>query len=349
MTAPARWKLNNLADIPLADQEFSDVEVAPDARIVGFFGGKGSGKSLMAAIIAEGTRVRENRRVFFWPASYKFHAGQPIELETLYTMDSNDTHEYDNTIFLIDEFQRFFSKYASSTYRNQTTASFLQQVRKRGIYLFYTTNEPTALDESAPNQTDLHFWCLKHLIDKRCKLFRYHLKDCHDSVVYRLVDTTGKFGPSFQHWDKKRRGTFIMRRVIRFYRLYNTYASVSALEIAQMTKDKVMGAYENRNASMTQEQLENMLLDRIIPHCVKGLGWKTIYPKQFAEYLETLEEEIPGPDGETITQNMGIKVSAKMLGGALRNIGLRTKRSSAGMQFELPSEDELESWQSGGS
>lgn len=321
----------------------TDIPVIEEYLVTGIIGEKGSGKSLLTAMLAEGARLREQRKVFYFPREYAFHEGEPLSLNDIYTMDveanKREKSKYWRAIIVIEEIQRVFSKYAASTYRNQSFGSFMQQIRKLGVELIWNSNDPDQIDDAIIPQTDIHMKCF-YVEDQRCKQYGYHLTDCDDRIITRVVDTQRKHGVNPGHFDRRKRYTTRFRKVVRYFNLYNTYASVSATEIAMMDKSAVVKAHTETSASITTETLENLLADTIIPHIVMNLDWTSVVPSRFAKWLENAEDE----DGK----NMNIIVSAKMLGMALQNLGLPKKRNSSGMVYQLPSKDQLVAWQSGG-
>lgn len=129
--------------------------------------------------------------------------------------------------------------------------------------------------------------------------------------------------------------------MIRFWGLYNTYATVDNLEISALNKDVVEQAYEDSKMDMPYEVFLSILADNIIPILVER-GTKIIYPSRFAELLERNTKEV---DGENVPDP--IVATADRIGRALKHLGLVSKRGSAGNAYYLPDIDELEEWQSG--
>lgn len=328
----------SLEDLPTLEgiPRFSNIEVITESRITAIFGKKGSGKSAFMAILLEGSRLRYNRDVFYFPEKYAFHEGTPLQASDLVTL----SNKFDRAAIGIDEFQQVFSKYRAATYGNRTIGSWLQQVRKRGIELILTSNDPNQIDEALLEQVTLHMWCYMWE-DKRCRGHKFHLLDCKDTLYYRIVDTHQKHGKTFFHWDGRKRRTFRVRRMIKYWPLYNTFASVDNLEISALNKEAVEMAYEDSQTDMPYEVFLNILAENIIPVLVER-GTSILYPARFSDLLANNTKNV---DGKEIPDP--IIASAKRVGRALKHLGLLSKRGSAGNAYYLPRKDELEEWQSG--
>lgn len=329
---PDEWQLEGyptLDDIP----EFSDIEVLTDARVTAIFGEKGSGKSALMAWLLEGARLRHNRQIYFFPKKYAFHEGSPLEIEDLASL----SQKFNRAAIGIDEFQQVFNKFRSATYANRTIASWLQQVRKRGIELIITSNDPNQIDEAFLDQVTLHIWCSMYE-DKRCKRYKYHLKDCRDTLLFRVVDTHTRHGKTTMYWDGRRRKTYRLKRAIRLYKLYDTFATVDNLEIAGQTKEAIMEGYEDGKSNLPYQDFLNLMAASIIPNLVER-GITILYPEKFSEALAENEDDDGNPDP--------IIASAGRIGRACKALGLLSKRGSGGNAWKLPDQDELQRWRSG--
>ncbi len=326
------WKLEGfptLEDIP----EFSDIAVITEARVTAIFGGKGSGKSALMAWLLEGARVRHKRPVFYFPEDYAFHDGTPLTVADLSTL--ND--KFNAAAIGIDEFQQVMSKYRSATYGNRTLGSWLQQVRKRGIELIITSNDPGQIDEALLEQVSLHIWASMYE-DKRCRQYKYHLKDCRDALSFRIVDTHSRHGKTTLYWDGRRRKTYRLRRAIRLYKLYNTFATVDNLEIAAFDKEALMEAHEDTKSNMTYAEFQQLLASAIIPNLVEQ-GKTIIFPEAFSKSLADNVNEKGEPDP--------IIASAGRIGRAMKSLGCVAKRGSGGNAWLLPDADTITSWSQG--
>jgi len=329
---PDEWELEGyptLEDIP----EFSDIEVITDARVTAIFGEKGSGKSALMAWLLEGSRLRHNRQIFYFPKKYAFHIGKPLEIEDLASLSD----EFNHAAIGIDEWQQVFNKFRSATYANRTIAAWLQQIRKRGIELIITSNDPNQIDEAFLDQVTLHIWCSMYE-DKRCKQYKYHLKDCRDSLSFRVVDTHTRHGKTSLYWDGRKRKTYRLRRAIRLYKLYDTFATVDNLEIAGQSKEAIMENYEDSKSNMSYKEFVNLMAVSIIPNLVDR-GVSILYPEKFSESLAENQADDGNPDP--------IIASAGRIGRACKSLGLISKRGSGGNAWILPDVDEIGRWMSG--
>ena len=329
---PDEWTLvgfPTMEDIP----EFSDIEVITEARVTSIFGEKGSGKSALMAWLLEGARLRHNRPVYYFPEKYAFHEGKPLQIEDLASLNE----KFNRAAIGIDEFQQVFNKFRSATYGNRTIASWLQQVRKRGIELIVTSNSPDQIDEAFLDQVTLHIWCSLYE-DPRCKEYKYHLKDCRDTLSFRVVDTHARHGKTSMYWDGRRRKTYRLKRAIRLYKLYNTFATVDNLEIAGQSKEAIMEGYEDNQSNLTYKEFVNMMANSIIPNLVDR-GIEVIYPEKFSESLKDNVDDDGKPDP--------IIASSGRIGRACKALGLIAKRGSGGNAWHLPTADGLQGWMSG--
>ncbi len=326
------WELEGyptLADIP----EFSDIAVITEARVTAIFGTKGSGKSALMAWLLEGARTRHKRKIFYFPEDYAFHDGTPLQIADLSTL--ND--QFNGSAIGIDEFQQVMNKYRSATYGNRTLASWLQQVRKRGIELIITSNDPNQIDEALLDQVSMHIWSSMYE-DKRCRAYKFHLKDCRDALSFRIVDTHSKHGKTTLHWDGRRRKTYRLRRAIRLYKLYNTFATVDTLEIAKMGKEALFEAHEDSTSNMSYAEFQQLLATAIIPNLVER-GISIIFPEAFSKTLADNKDE-DGNDDPIIA-------SAGRIGRAMKSLGCTSKRGSGGNAWNLPDKDTIDSWTQG--
>lgn len=315
----------------IAALEFSDVEIMPEGMIIAIYGIKGSAKSCVGAVLLEGARLRENRPIFYFPESYRFHAGTALEIQDLI----NGHEKLRGAIVLVDEWQRLMNKYMAASLANQNIAGLLEQIRKLGIVLIVTSNNEGMIDLDAFDpHVDLRLDTVK-LRDERCyelqkRGARFHLKDCTDSAIVTVTDVTGKHGRSRHHWDGKKRFVWIVRRLIDYYKIYNTYATVNAMEIRAMDADAVRQSHDDAESGMPFDQFLNMIATDFIPLLVsEGAVELVIYP--FTKWLA----------------DRGVTASADRIIKACKTIGLMPVRGSGGNRFKLPPQEEMAGWLSG--
>ena len=311
--------------------EFSDIAVMRPSKTVGVFGPKGSAKSTLAAILAEGSRVREGREVVYTPEEFRFHIGTPLDIMDLLS----DSPLLIGKTAVADEYQRLASKYAAASLRNQSQAGVLQQIRKKGCYFIYTSNAPEDIDPSVGPQTNMHIYCQK-FTDPRCAHYPFHLKDCRDTLNFTVIDTQREKGFNQNFFDGRTRRKFRIRRLIRFYKLFNTYAAVSAQEMSKMDKTAVMAAYEDRDANMSMDDFLRLMRYVIIPKLVED-GATKIIPQAFSEMLADNRDE----NGKSAP----IIASPERIGRAMIKLGLSRKRGQDA--YPLPELETMEQWQMG--
>ena len=103
--------------------------------IVGFIGDMGSGKTLSMVRLAyslhlKGYTIYSNFKLFF-----------PFEYFTLQDILSyaENSQNFTNTVFLIDEAHIFMDSRRSASARNLALSYFILQTRKQNVWLFFTT------------------------------------------------------------------------------------------------------------------------------------------------------------------------------------------------------------------
>jgi hypothetical protein len=147
----------------------------------------------------------------------------------------------------------------------------------------------------------------------------------------RITDTQGKYGRTTAHADGRKRFYRRITRALHTYSWFNTGAILSAMEVASMTKSRMMEAHENKDAGMSYARFVIELKDSIIPQMVNQ-GISIVYPRQFSE---------------TLKKDLDIVATADRIGRALKELGCQSKRQSAGMVYMLPSKKDLENWKAG--
>ena len=297
--------------------------------VVGIFGGKGSGKSLFAAYLAQIWHKKSGQDIVYFPEDFNHVSGSAITLPEMF----GGSDRMRGKIVIWDETQILLNKFRAASHANRALLGFLQHIRKLGARLIYTSNAPMQLDRGLGEQTDFHAYCTKY-DDPRCKRLasrpgapRKHLKFCNDWMRIDWIDTQGATGVDSRYKDKRRRRREILPGIIRFYNLYNTFASVSANELAMFDKDRILQAHEDAKSDMPWPEFVNQMRQWVAEAVEQGA--KRATPATFAK---TLSEQT----GETVTP--------ERVGRALRDLGLPRKRSSGGVTYTLPERAELPLW-----
>ena len=332
--------------LSLDELEFTDIPILRECIILLFIGERGNGKSLVASYLAAKAVKNSGgkRKCYYFPASLNLSFGEPISLDELTTfaeLDDEDVQstKLDGSILLIDEIHVLMNKYRSSSWGNRIVQAFLSMMRKKGCDLIATTNSPQMLDEAFVDQIDYHAPCKKYN-DKRCYerskaagiYPARHLKDCRDTVRFRLSDTKKKHGRSRKYADGVMRKWVTVHRIVNYYRtLYNTFAKVSSLEIASLSKAGIQEATETAKTGATYSDFMSLMRREIIPSLVEA-GAEWIYP---APFVETLKEQ------------WEIDASKERIGKACKDLGLEGKRGAQGSRYKLPDKDRLEYFVSG--
>lgn len=302
----------------------------PKTTVIGIFGPKGSGKSLLAAMLARRQYRRSggNRPLLYFPEDYNHEDGEFISLPEMYT----GSERMRNAIIIWDEAQVLLNKFRSMTHGNRSLLAFLQQIRKRGCHLYYTSNAPKQLDRALGEQTDWHAF-VEILEDSNCaKDPLEHIPNCHDTMVIDWVDTQGAHGYDARFRDGRFRDRGFINGLVNWYGsgLYNTFATADLQEVASMDADAIRKAHDE-----------------------KGLGIP--YPEFVSRMVEWIEGQImtqdpppkwliPARFAETIAKQTKNKVtpSANTVGLACRDLGLAQSRSNKARRYELPAKIDVE-------
>ena len=319
----------------LPAQFFSDTEILPPSQVMGIFGEKGSGKSLLAAWMAERRRRMTGAQILHFPETYNHVNGQPISITEM----ALGSDRMNGAILIWDEAQVLLNKYRSASTANRALIAFLTQIRKRGAYLYYTSNSPKQLDRALGEQTDVHGYCTKKT-DPRCERFsvkgggpKRHLKDCRDYLKISWVDTQGSQGFNPLMKDKRLRRLEVLMGIVKYYGLYNTLAQVQQHEIDAVSKDSLAEAREDAGTGIEFAEFKEMMA-----------GW----------IVKLIRESDPRPTrivvstfARTIAADTGLTISAERVGRACRELGLKSQRSEKGRWYELPDADTLHLWERG--
>lgn len=332
---------------------YTDFDVRLPSQVVAFVGEAGSGKS--AAMAVAGARsIRAGRRVYYTPPEYNFMPGhplaQPITLLELVQLDER----LSGADILMEEMQTLLSKFQSASTRSFAIRTLLQQRRKRGSNLFYTTNSPRQLDEELYTQTNFHVFC-KRWEDPRCAATpkKKHLRDCKDTIHLDIFDTHRKFGLAYDSTGRPRSKHYHedIFPAIRAYRLYNTDAIVSPEDVLGLTKDVIVGSKAEVKAGVTRDELADELRDAWIPFLVFQ-NTESIRPGDFAKglfnnYTIKVNKNGGAWEGQQVPREAPLRVDSAMMGDALRSLGLAKVRGSAGVIYHLPDRSDLEDWMAG--
>lgn len=305
-------------------------KLAPFA-VVGIFGPAGSGKSLLAAVLAEREyqKSRGKRRLLYFPHDFKHVHGEPVSLASMLTGDD----VMNNAIMIWDETHVLLNKFRAASHANRSALGFLSQIRKRGCTLFYTTNSPKQLDRALAEQTTTHVYC-EMVEDRLCRQVKgFHAIDCRDKIRQGWVDTQGKYGTDSRYLDARRRKNKVLPRINRFYGLYNTFATVSVEEVGQMDKAAIAAAHDDKKLGTSFDDFVERMYTWI-PSLVSTYKAKWITAGRFAEWIaaETKGEVTP---------------NERTVGRACTRMGLKKKRESGGVKYQLPEAAELALFQVG--
>ena len=120
--------------------------------IIAITGSMGSGKTLLATIIAhkyfsQGSNIYAN-----YGLSFKF---TPLNMTQI-----SDAHfDFNNALLVIDEIHLFIDSRNSMSKKNKIISYFITQSRKRNLVLIYTTQQSHQIDKRLRSNTDYFIKC----------------------------------------------------------------------------------------------------------------------------------------------------------------------------------------------
>lgn len=176
--------------------------------IAGFIGKMGSGKTL--------SMVRETLK--YYKQGYKIYSNfhlkipyEPLDFSTLFKMAENQ-EDLKNVVILLDEVHILLDARSGMRKENKVVTFWLNQTRKMGVKLYYTTQHEDQIDKRLRFGTDFFVFCegIKYLKDNGKEYF---------IAVNRITDG-----------DNYREEVYIGNP---FFRYYDTNEVVSFLETSE--------------------------------------------------------------------------------------------------------------------
>ena len=133
--------------------------------IIGFIGKMGSGKTL--------SLVREIYKYFLKGYTVYSNFGlsfehTPIDFSTLYKW-VEEQKQLDNVVIALDEVHIMLDSRSGMSKKSKTMTFWLNQTRKMGVKLFYTTQYMHQVDKRLRSGTDVFVFCEGVLINKNSK------------------------------------------------------------------------------------------------------------------------------------------------------------------------------------
>ena len=163
--------------------------------ICGFIGKMGSGKTL--------SMVRETAK--YYAEGYKIYANfhlnfpyEPLNFDTLFQMAENQ-ESLKNVVILLDEVHILLDSRSGMKKSSKVVSFWLNQTRKMGVKLFYTTQHLHQIDKRLRSGTDFFSFCegVKYL--KKDKEYFIVVNNISDGDNYRQEVFLGnKF---FKYYD----------------------------------------------------------------------------------------------------------------------------------------------------
>lgn len=307
------------------NERWAEIPILPDAFCLMFFGQRGSGKSAVIAKCGK-DEAAAGKQVWYWPESFKFKYGKPIDALTLYSMPDY----LQNGVLLVDEFQVLMNRLRTVSTANLLGGTMLQQLRKRGLNVYGTSNDPGRLDQTVSEQTDWHYFC-ELIKDQRCYEKGYHMRSCDDHVRVRFVDTNRKFGNDYRHWDGRKRGRGVFWKIRDVYGVYDTGAIADITEVMAITKENIMNRKVDSESGLSLQSLVETLRTQWVPWAATS-GYTNIGVAAFTA---------------TVNEKFGFKLTSQQMGIALKELGLRSKSNGKARVVALPPKERINDWQDG--
>jgi len=346
----------------------------PDSTIVGCFGPRGSGKSLLVTWLAW-QRYCQGFPVFYNPKgllTFPPRKGGVCEFLSLKDLAMLELGNIERGFVFWDEIQRSLSKFRASTTASFLLNGALQQTRKLGLDLGVTSNAVTQLDGGLTEQLNIHGkldgkleWRLKKRIPNG------------DYVIVQWTDTHGVMGKGPNRFvkgaqiDNRIRLPRRISHLSDMFPLYNTKVIADPLEVLGLTADEMRLAGAERDSGIGRDDLAKWIRFTLVPDLVKA-GATLVLPDALADtYIPAHYErgydhsECCGSDQTerdilTIHAQTGMKVKCSkgervpitidpaLLVGGLKKAGLKSRGGrTAALQFMLPPAEMIPQFQAG--
>lgn len=348
-------------------------EVHPRSTVLGLFGPRGSGKSLIAAKMAW-DRYISGRPVFYNPRDllrFPARKGCTAEFKSLRDVALMD-ERMKGSLFLWDEAQRSLSKFRASSSVSYLLGGALQQTRKLGIDIIVTSNAQGQLDSILTEQMDIHGILDGKLEERLQKRIPYG-----DYAIVQFTDTHGKMGkgpPRFgygAHADTRLRMPRKFTHLSSIFPIFNTDAKVDPLDVLGLTADEMRLAMEERDAGINIDDLARWVRVTLIPDLVIKEGANALQPAALTTWIEehytfawdhtnccgSLETKqitsmpVKGWKGKYVECDKGtpmpFKISDSILGKALKMTGLKARGTARGQVYRLPPPDQIDKFMNG--
>lgn len=344
---------------PRISERWLTPPVLPQAEIYGLFGKRGSGKTATMIWFLSQEAAVNKRGVWYWPKELNFKYGEYIEAADLFSLPPY----LKNGAIGLDEMQVLANSTQAVSTRNQMLGVFLQQVRKRGINVYFTSNEPERIEHSVERHTTYHFKCTL-FSDPRCTESDYarqyrrtcplcvemygenppgkpvtdhghHISSCQDWVRLQAVDTNRQHGIDPWHKDGRKRRDFFVHNLRDVYGMYNTEGIADYAEVLSIDKKKIIDRHQDKKAGMSFQDLCTTLRLDWVPWAV-GEGHSVIVPAMFTA---------------AVNEKFGLSIDARTMGKAFTAVGLQSVLGRADGEVQrrvtLPPPGKLKDWQDG--
>jgi len=292
-----------------------------DSLVVVYTGARGSGKTLSMAFdislaLRNNVPVWSNIPVsFYWspdddtPA--KFYQSLPLNMELLYTLDRGVS----DGIVAIDEINLWADSWSTQNVAARLLTAVFQQIRKRSLSFYLTTQNFNWINTRIRWQTDLHIACSDIS-------YKYHEMERGAFIHQKLFDMSGIFsGDPFRddNWNNnnvKERLGFLKP----YWKAYNTlnefdYESVTTkYKVEHETKvirdGQVFASESNQEVAGKINFMAGVL---------RGEGIKTISIPEMENYLKSF----------------GVSTDLTHAGWYLKGMGFEYKRSRKGNFYQV--------------
>lgn len=309
-----------------------------NAYVIRFCGARGSGKSLLLAMMAthdllHGNKVWSNMPIVVTPNAMKWglrksnvpkelvdkwcrskagYIGRktlPLDWDALYTL----SEELEQGTVIIDEAQYFSDSRSALSLKNKLLNAIVMQVRKRSLNLYYSVKQGDWVDKRLSYETDVQVDCMSgHL----SQWGRQRSLPAGEIIDVKFWDLSGVVTGHATDWRNPYCRPFKIGAYGNMHMFWDSYDTAKAVDLEEM---------------MTPVKMD--MQARVISNKRNGDEIKQALFHVASSMVEAGTVEIGTRDFENVANKMGIEGKMQSLGRYLRDMGITRKQKSGGEYF----------------
>ena len=272
-----------------------------ETLIYAISGRRGSGKSTLATHLCAqahraGVSVIHNGPLYF---------GELMPMAKIVQMPD----ELEGGILFIDEMQVYANAYRATAFSVQTISTMLQQARKRGLTVIWTSNDAERVAGPVMTQTDIVLYVKS--------------PDRGATVYWQAVDYHGAWSPGSRKRfapDRRRTINGALYQAFEVWPLFDTRWIADLMESVSLTKEAVQKEIGDKEALDDSYFIRQVLLE------LREAGSGGIAPGALAEYIHGNYQD---PDGDPL------RYAPRELGRIMAALGLTRGRTNTSAVYEL--------------